>query len=116
MLLSWAVVCVVIAVAVGYLSSAYPYVKNIKAAPVAIQGSTVTIKGSVDIYFTDRAWEEIGYKRGNFYHFDKYWQSQEGHKYSYLGYTVTLVHMDWTLVKHYRDHDRLSFVMKVKIL
>lgn len=62
MLVSWTVVCVVIAVAVGYLSASYPYVRNIKAVPVAIQGNTVTIKGSVDIYFTDRAWEEIAIK------------------------------------------------------
>ena len=41
---------------------------------MAVQGSTITIKGTVDIYFTNRAWEEIGYKSGNFYHFDKYWQ------------------------------------------
>lgn len=116
MLLSWTVVCLVVAIAVGYVSSAYPYVKNVRASPVAVQGSTVTIKGTVDIYFTDRAWEEIGYKSGNFYHFDKYWQSQEGHRFSYMGVTVRLEHIDWTLVRHYQDHDRLSFVLRVRVL
>ncbi len=115
-LLSWTVVCLVVAIAVGYVSSAYPYVKNVRASPVAVQGSTVTIKGSVDIYFTDRAWQEIHYKSGSFYNFDKYWQSQEGQKYSYMGVTVRLEHIDWTLVRHYQDHDRLSFVIRVKVL
>ncbi len=116
MLLSWTVVCIVVSLAVGYVSSAYPYVKHIKASPVAIQGSTVTIKGTVDIYFTDRAWQEIGYKHGNFYYFDRYWQSQEGHRFSYMGVNVMLEHIDWTLVRHYQDHDRLSFVLRVKVL
>ena len=115
MFLSWAVVCIIISVAVGYLSAAYPYAKNIRVVPVAIQGNTVTLKGSVDIYFTDRAWKEFGYKNGNFHNFDKYWQSQEAKKFSYLGNQVRIEHIDWTLVKHYHDHDRLSFVIKLKV-
>ncbi len=116
MLLSWTVVCLVVAIAVGYVSSAYPYVKNVRAAPVAVQGNTVTIKGTVDIYFTDRAWEEIKYKSGSFSNFDQYWHSQIGQKYSYMGTTVRLEYIDWTLVRHYQNHDRLSFVIKVKVL
>jgi len=116
MLLSMTIACLIIALAIGYLSSAYPYVKNIRASPVAIQGNVITIKGTVDIYFTNRAWQEIRYKSGSFTNFDSYWHSQIGQTYSYMGATVKLEYIDWTLVRHYQDHDRLSFVLKVKVL
>jgi len=116
MLIGWTTVFLVVALATCYLSSAYPFVKNIRASPVAVQGNVVTIKGTVDIYFTDRAWQEIRYKSGSFYDFDRYWHSQIGQKYSYMGATVRLEYIDWTLVRHYHDHDRLSFVLKVRVL
>lgn len=116
MLIGWTTVCLVVALAICYLSSAYPYVKNIRASPVAVKGNVITIKDTVDIYFTDRAWEEIRYKSGSFTDFDRYWHSQIGQTYSYMGATVRLEYIDWTLVRHYQNHDRLSFVLKVRVL
>ncbi len=116
MLICWTVLCIVVSLAVCYVSSAYPFVRNVRATPVAVQGNVVTLKGTVDIYFTDRAWHQIGYRSGSFQAFDNYWQSQEGHRYSYMGVTVRLEHIDWSLVHHYHDHDRLSFVMRVRVL
>jgi hypothetical protein len=116
MVITWTVACLIISIAVCYISSAYPFVRHIRAAPVAIQGNVVTIKGTVDIYFTCDAWHEIKYKNGSFEGFDDWWHSQIGERYNYMGVTAKLVYIDWTLQHHYPDHDRLGFVLKIKIL
>ncbi len=116
LIVSWTVVCLVISLATLYAASAYPYIKHIKATPVAIQGNVVTIKGTADIYFTDRAWHDIKYKNDSFAGFDEYWHSQIGQKYCYMGVSVRLEYIDWTLQRHYADHDHLGFIMKVRVL
>jgi hypothetical protein len=116
MVITWTVACLIVSLAVCYISSAYPFVRHIRAAPVAIQGNVVTIKGTVDIYFTCDAWHEIQYKNGSFQGFDDYWHSQIGERYHYMGVSAKLVYIDWTLQHHYPDHDRLGFVLKIKIL
>jgi hypothetical protein len=116
MILAWTVVGLAISLAACAIGAAYPYVKHINAAPVAIQGNVVTIKGTVDIYFCERAWEEIGYKPGNFKYYDRWWHEQIGNTYCYMGVRAQLVYIDWTLLHHYCDHDRLSYVLKVKVL
>ncbi len=116
MIIAWTVVSLVISMAVCYIGSAYPFARHIRATPVAIQGNMVTIKGTVDIYFTEQAWEDIKYKDGSFEGFDAWWHTQIGKHYNYMGVQAKLVYIDWTLLHHFDDHDRLGFTLKVKIL
>jgi hypothetical protein len=116
MFLTWTVVCLVVALASCYLAAAFPFFKHINATPVAIQGDTVTIKGTVDVYFSCQAWREFGYKNGNFPYFDHWWHQQIGNTYWYMGVHAKLVYIDWTLLQHYPDHDHLGYVMKIKVL
>jgi hypothetical protein len=109
-------VCLTISLATCYINSAYPFAKHITATPVAIQGNLVTIKGTVDIYFTPRAWHDIQYKNDSFQNFDTWWHTQIGHRYSYMGIQAKLEYIDWTLLHHYSDHDRLAYVLKIRVL
>jgi hypothetical protein len=116
MIIAWTVVCLVISMAVCYIGSAYPFAKHIKAYPVAIQGNIVTIRGTVDIYFTKDAWDQIQYKNGSFEGYDAWWHTQIGKHYCFMGVHAQLVYIDWTLLHHYYNHDHLGYVLKVKIL
>ncbi len=116
MVITWTVVCLVISLASCYIAAAYPFARHIKATPVAINGDVVTIKGTVDVYFTHDAWKEIKYKNGSFEGFDAWWHTQIGSTYCYLGVHAKLVYIDWTLLHHYQDHDHLGFTLKVKVL
>jgi hypothetical protein len=114
--ITWTVVCLVISIASCYVSAAYPCVKHIKATPVAIDGNVVTIKGTLDIYFTHEAWKDLKYKSGSFHYFDDWWHDQIGNHYSYMGVQAKLVYIDWVLLHHYPDHDHLGYILKIKIL
>jgi len=116
LILSWTIVCIVISLSVSYVGATYPFSRNIHATPVAINGDTITVKGTMDVYFTQQAWCEFGYKKGNFQYFDEWWHQQIGQTYRYMGVHVKLVYIDWTLLQHYYDHDHLGFTLKVKVL
>jgi len=116
MVIYWTVACLAVSLAVSFIASAYPFARHIRAYPVAIQGNIVTIKGTVDVYFTEDAWDEIQYKDGSFENFDTWWHTQIGQKYHFMGVHAKLVYIDWTLQRHYCDHDRLGFILKVKVL
>ena len=72
------------------------------------------LASSVNIQFTKKAWGEFGYKEGNLFFFNQWWQEQEGKTLSYKGVTVKLKSIEWNLVEHFNDHDHLTFRMQLQ--
>ena len=106
--------------ATGYIKLKVPYAKNLVITSVSFPASdTVLVTGSVDIDFKDhKAWKEFGYKDGNFQYFRDYWVAQATAKalFSYNGVTVRLLDIDWTQTQLDKNHDRLTFMIKVQLV
>jgi hypothetical protein len=107
-IISILIVSIVASAAIGYINFKAPYAKNINLR-------IVTVVGSVDIkYKNPQAWTEFGYKDGNFYYFEQYWQNQIGKTFSYAGITATLVFISIELDKHTPSYDHLLFTVKLQ--
>jgi hypothetical protein len=86
----------------------YPFIRGLQVSYVGFQNGNIVVYGTMRVYFTPLAWTEFGYKAGNFYWFNLWWQTKA------LGMPVgcfKLVSMKWTLVEHTENYDVLNFVM-----
>lgn len=90
----------------------YSFIKDAEVTSVSYNGGQITVSGTVGVFFTDEAWTEFGYKDGNFYWFNKWWQEEAP------GLTCArfrLVSAEWTLLEHTETYDLLSFTMVVEL-
>ena len=113
------VISIVLSSATGYVKLKAPYAKNLNITGVSWVGDTVEVTGSVDIEFKNhKAWDEFGYKDGNFPYFYAYWESQVENPpkvFSYDGISVKLLDIEWTLAQHNKNYDHLTFMIKVQV-
>lgn len=86
----------------------YSFIKDFEVASVSHSGGQVVVSGTLRVLFTDEAWTEFGYKDGNFYWFNKWWQEEApGMTYARL----RLVSAEWVLIEHTETYDVLGFTM-----
>jgi hypothetical protein len=95
----------------------YPFIKNLQINPVSIADLCLTqpssnhniiISGTMKVYFTEQAWKEFGYKSGNFYWFNLWWQ-EHGAGIKIGWYTIKSI--KWTLLQHTANYDELGFTI-----
>ena len=86
----------------------YSFIKDFEVTSVDYHGGQITVSGTVRVLFTDEAWTEFGYKDGNFYWFNKWWQ-EEAHGMIYARFR--LVSAEWVLIEHTDAYDVLGFTM-----
>lgn len=94
----------------------YSFIRDMTVTPLAVDGNTVTVSVTFDIYFTPQAWSTFRYASGSFPYMSAWWQSQVGNTFSYDGFSGKLLSIQWTLLGHYVDYDRLNAVAKIQIL
>jgi hypothetical protein len=83
----------------------FPFLQNFEATSYSFLGNYLVVTGTVEVPFTEAAWTEFGYRDGNFYWFNEWWQQQAGTVYG----PVRLVSITWTLLEHTESYDRLGF-------
>jgi hypothetical protein len=103
-----ATICLIAAI---YLSPSiimaqYSFIQDMKIVSVTTDGKYTVVSGTMKVYFCDEAWEEFGYKSGNFYWFQKWWNDNEPFKYG----VVEIDKVSWTLLEHTASYDELAFV------
>jgi hypothetical protein len=89
----------------------YPFIKNLQITSISGSNNRLTITGILKVLFTREAWREFGYKRGNFYWFNKYWQDQVGKTVQFGNWHLKLLAIKWTLLEHEARYDKLGFVL-----
>ena len=102
--------------AANFLTTNYPFIKDASITPIAVNGNTVTVSITFNIYFTHQAWTTFRYADGSFPYMNAWWQGQVGHTFTYMGHSAKLLSLHWTLLHHYSDHDRLNAIVKMQIL
>lgn len=104
--------CLIAAIysAPSVIMAQYPFIHNMKIGSVATVGTYLVVSGTMKVYFTDAAWKEFGYKPGNFYWFQKWWNSNAPFTYG----LIKIVKVDWTLLKHTEKYDELAFVARIE--
>ncbi len=110
------IVSLICPIAASYAMHDYSFIKNMTIKPLSAHGNIVTVSVTFDIYFTAQAWQTFKYKDGSYGYMSNWWEHHEGRIYSYAGHSAKLLDIDWTLLHHYCDHDRLRAVVKLQIL
>ena len=87
------------------IAARFPFLQNFEVTSYSLVGDHLVVTGTVEVPFTDQAWEEFGYRDGNFPWFDAWWEQQEGNMYG----PVRLISIEWTLLEHTESYDRLGF-------
>lgn len=87
------------------IAARFPFIQNFTATSYNYDGEYLTVTGTMDVLFTDEAWEKFGYRDGNFYWFNEWWQNQIGETYG----PFRLVSITWNLIEHTETHDTLGF-------
>ncbi len=109
------VVSIAISAAVGFVNLRAPYAKNLNAHFDGVNNGVYSFSGSVDIiYRNPQAWRDFGYKDGNFYFFNQYWENQVGNTFTFAGVSAKLVDISITLDGHFQSHDHLLFTVKLQ--
>jgi len=85
----------------------YPFIQNLAVTSLNYENGYLIFSGVMDVYFTDEAWAEFGYKNGNFYWFNQWWQDQVGNRYG----PFKLVSITWKIIEHTETYDKLGFVI-----
>jgi hypothetical protein len=103
-------VCLIPAILVAGACACYPFIHNFTISSYSFKDGRLVVSGRMDVYFTKQAWDEFGYKQGNFYWFNLWWQQQVGKVvYNEQGTKVKLVSVTWTLLKQTKTYDTLGF-------
>ena len=87
----------------------YPFIQNLTVTGFTMSNGTCSVSGTMNVYFTQQAYEQFGYAKGNFYYFNAWWQNQTGKVISLDGIDVVLVSVNWTILKHTDAYDTLRF-------
>ncbi len=103
-------------IASNYVTSNYSFLKNVSITPVSTTGNTITVSITFDVYFTPSAWSTFRYADGSFPYMSAWWQSHVGQTFSYAGFSGKLMSIQWTMIHHYSDHDRLNVLAKIQYL
>lgn len=85
----------------------YPFIQNFTATSLTYENGYLIVSGTLDVYFREQAWNDFGYKKGNFDWFNEWWQNQVGNRYG----PFTLVSINWNLIEETETHDKLSFLI-----
>jgi len=89
----------------------YPFIQNLTVTSFNYKNGQLIVTGTMDVYFTDQAWEQFGYKDGNFYWFNEWWQEHEGN----LRFgAIRLVDVEWTLLEPHETYNKLAFTAVVE--
>lgn len=94
--------CVIIPV---IIAARFPFIQNFNVTSANYKGGYLIVTGTMNVLFTDEAWAKFGYKDGNFYWFNEWWQNQIGSTYG----PFKLVSITWVLIEHTETHDKLGF-------
>lgn len=89
------------------ISARFPFIQKLTVTSYDYDGRYLAVTGTMDVLLDEEAWVEFGYKEGNFYWFNEWWQDQVGNKFG----PFRLVSITWTLLEHTETHDRLGFEM-----
>jgi hypothetical protein len=87
------------------IASRFPFLQNLTVTSYTFAGDCLVVTGTVEVVLTEEAWTKFGYRDGNFYWFNEWWQQQGGMAYG----PVRLVSIEWTLLEHTESYDRLGF-------
>jgi hypothetical protein len=87
------------------IAARFPFLQNFTVTSYNYDGRYLIVTGTVDVALTEKAWTEFGYKGGNFYYFNEWWQNQAGNKFG----PFQLVSITWTLLEHTNTYDKLAF-------
>lgn len=101
-----------LAVIPAIIMARYPFIQNLTVTSYNYESGQLTVTGTMDVYFTDQAWEQFGYKDDNFYWFNEWWQEQEGNLW--FG-AIKLVDIEWTLLEQHETYDKLAFTAVVEL-
>ncbi|NLD65556.1 MAG: hypothetical protein GX648_03180 [Crenarchaeota archaeon] len=106
--------CPIVATAV---MTQFPFIDNLTITPVDVSknGKEITVSVTCDVYFTEEAWSTFRYKDGSFPYMSDWWEQHEGKKFSFMGYTAKLVDVDFTLLEHTSEYDRIKAVVTLKL-
>jgi hypothetical protein len=115
-LLTFMLVALVCPIASSYITSNYSFLKNMTITPLSVNGDTVTVSITFDVYFTRSAWKTFRYADGSFPPMSAWWQSHVGQTFSYAGFTGKLMSVQWTMLNHYSDHDHLNVIAKIQYI
>ncbi len=110
------IVMLVCPIAANYVMSNYHFIKNMTIKPIAVHDNIVTVSITFDVYFTQQAWRTFHYKNGSFPYMSDWWENHVGETFSYAGHSAKLLDIQWTLLHHYNNHDRLNVIAKIQIL
>lgn len=95
--------------------SHYPFIHNLHITSVSVHGNKWTVQGTMNVYFSKCAWSEFGYKDGNFYWFNLWWQNQTGKEFCFGGIKAKLLWVNWTLIRHTDKYDSLGFKFEAEV-
>ena len=88
------------------IMSRYSFVQNLTVTSFNYADGQLIVNGTMDVYFSDQAWEQFGYKDGNFGYFNQWWEDNEGN----LRFgAIKLVDITWTLLEEHETYDKLGF-------
>ncbi len=88
----------------------YPFIQNLTVTSVSYESGYVVISGTMRVQFTGQAWTDFGYKDGNFYWFNEWWQEQVGETHG----AFKLVSIRWAFIEHTGTYDKLGFVITLE--
>lgn len=86
----------------------FPFIQDLTVTSVTYENGKFVITGTIKVLLSDEAWAQFGYKDGNFYWFNEWWQTEAP------GMTkgpFRLVSVTWTLIEHTEAYDRLGFTL-----
>lgn len=86
----------------------FPFIQDLTVTSVTYENGKFVITGTIKVLLSDEAWAQFGYKDGNFYWFNEWWQTEAP------GMTkgpFRLVSMTWILIEHTEVYDELSFTI-----
>ncbi len=103
-------------IAASCVMNNYPFIHNMTVRPISVYGNIVTVSVTFDIYFTQQAWQTFHYKDGSFPYMSDWWENHVGNTFYYMGHSARLLDVQWTLLHHFSNHDRLNVIAKLQII
>jgi hypothetical protein len=103
-------------VAASAVMTQFPFIDNLTITPIEVNGSgnKITVSVTCDVYFTDEAWSTFRYKDGSFPYMSAWWEQNEGETFSFMGYTAKLKDIEFTLLEHTSEYDRINAVVTLQ--
>jgi hypothetical protein len=103
-------------IAASAIMSQYSFIHDLTINPLSVKGPEVTVSITCKIYFTDQAWSTFRYKDGSFPYMSDWWEEHEGETFTYMGHSVKLQKIDFTLLQHTEQFDEINALVKVHFI